>query len=142
MRSDMHTSSGFTLVELLVASVFLAFGALAVVSLHIAANKAQGQASTEQIAQQIALDRIDRIKADGFSALSNGATSTKPSELPGSTMVVSVSSYPNAFSTHLKNVSVTVSWSSDAKGRNGASPRAGGAVVFNTLIVDELGEQL
>lgn len=124
------------------ASVYLAFGALAVVSLHIAANKAQGQASTDQIAQQIACDRIELIKASGFSSLADGTTTSKPSGLPGATMTVVVARYPNAQSTRLKSVTVTVSWTTSAQGRTGAGPRSGGSCTLQTLMVDEAGEQL
>lgn len=72
MRSNMNSESGFTLVEVLVAMVILAFGLIAVANLMVVAGSSNSLANHTTAAAAEATEVLERLKAVPFLTLTAG----------------------------------------------------------------------
>lgn len=130
--SKLSGCGGFTLVELMVASVILATTLLAIFAVYATAHSAQWQAVMVQRARAAASTQIDYLRAQPYSSLAAGTTTTQPAGMPQTNMTVIVQPYPYTSIVHLKMVSVTVSWTASQKGTYQS-----GSIVQQTLISDQ-----
>ena len=130
--SRLSGRKGFTLVELMVASMILATTLLAVFAVYATANSAQGQAVMVQRARAAAETQIDYLRAQPYSSLAAGTTTSQPSGMPQATMTVAVQPYPSSSTVHLKMVSVTVSWTASQN-----STYKSGSITQQSLISDQ-----
>jgi type IV pilus assembly protein PilV len=90
----MHTltqrrgASGFTMLEVLISIIVIAFGLLGVAGLQAFALKNSQSASMRSVATVLATDMIDRIKANSKGATDGfynetSATAVAPTSVPG-----------------------------------------------------------
>lgn len=113
MRSPnpIGASRGFTLVEILAATLLLSIGLLAVMSAAQAARETQRRALYLSIGRNIAQSKIDRLRSTPISSITSQAgTSTDPSLPKGNSVQVAVSRYPNTGVPDLYKGTVTVTW--------------------------------
>jgi prepilin-type N-terminal cleavage/methylation domain-containing protein len=111
LRPPRTLTRGFTLVEILVASLLLSIGLLAVLTATRAARETQQRALYLSIGRGIAQSKIEKLRATPVDSLSGLAgTSQDPSLPSGNSVQVAVTGYPNSSNTHLYRAIVTVTW--------------------------------
>ncbi len=125
----MSSQSGFTLVELMVASVMLSISLLAILSVFTTSRSSQTYAAALQQAYTIADSEIERQRALDFASLIAGTTTTTQRGLPGGSMIVKVEPYPSGSIQYLRRITVTVSWSTQSE-----AIRKTGSVTEETLV--------
>ena len=81
MRPTSRSHAGFTLIEVMVALVVMAFGMLGIASLLLVSARANTSSITKQQALQSAYNVIDKIRANGAAA---AAGSYNASDIPAS----------------------------------------------------------
>lgn len=111
--SRLRSRGGFTLVEVIAASLILALGLLALVTACQASRETQRRAVYMAIARDIAQTEIEGLRAVQFDFVLAQAGNTDRSDSslpPGNVITVSVARYPDASSTRLCHVSVRVTW--------------------------------
>jgi len=126
--SRLRSCGGFTLVEVIAASLILAVGLLALVAACQAGRETQRRAVYMAVARDIAQTEIEGLRALQFDSVvvqAGDVNRTDPSLPPGNVITLSVAKYPDASSDRLVRASVRVAW-----------PEAGGTRVihYETLI--------
>lgn len=124
--NTLRGAQGFTLVEVLAATMLLSIGLLAVVMSTRAARDYQERAVRLSMGRAIAQSRIDELRSIPIDSLPLQAGSTSSPVLPkGNSIVTTVSSYPSSDETDMYRVTVKVLW-----------PEGNGTrtIVYETLI--------
>lgn len=128
------TTSGLTLIEVLIAMVLLTVGILAGSTLIVASHTATIKGDLYNVANKAAADIIAGYEANGYAALpstSPAAVVTTP--LPGITMTttttVGAPSF-NSAATNIKQIDVVVTWNAGSS----ASANLAGQVKASTLM--------
>lgn len=125
--SDLRNNAGFTLIEILIATVILTIGSLGVASLTVSIMGGNSLSNRTTTATILAQNQMENIKSFGFAgtpaagtpqlienynsiSMTVGDTSTNYPGYKRSTSYTAVGSL-----TGIKNVTVTVYWKSDAR---------------------------
>jgi type IV pilus assembly protein PilV len=108
-------TAGFTLIEILIATVILTIGALGIATLT--AGVMQGNATTKQltIATTLAKDRLETIKRLGYAAADTAIGTEAYGTLasaPGHQRVTTMA--PNTPAADMTTATATVSWAQGA----------------------------
>ncbi len=127
LRSESlrSSSAGFSLVELLVTIVLAGIVFAALVPVFVSAQKASSGDRARNVANNIAQDRIEKIRLLAFDQIVNdashlqsgtfaggqfGSTFTPAGSAKPYSVVYSVENVPSTGAVNYKRVSVTVSW--------------------------------
>jgi prepilin-type N-terminal cleavage/methylation domain-containing protein len=123
--------AGFTLVEILVATVLLAVALVVIASVFPAGRLSQRKAAYLAVAHSIAQQTIEGLRASKFGDVTVGTTSSTDPRLPeGNSVTTEVACFPTVDDTELKQVKVSVRWP------GGAVSWLGGHVDYETLIAE------
>jgi prepilin-type N-terminal cleavage/methylation domain-containing protein len=124
-RARSGCSSGFSLVELLVTIVLAGIVFAALVPVFVSAQKASSGDKARNVANNIAQDRIEKIRLLGFDQIVDDASHLQSSSFAGGqfgtsftpagssksySVAYSVDNVPSTGAVNYKRVSVTVSW--------------------------------
>jgi prepilin-type N-terminal cleavage/methylation domain-containing protein len=121
--------AGFTLVEILVATVLMAVALIVIASMFPIGRLSQRKAQYLAVASSIAHDEIEALRATKFDNIKVQTTSATDARLPdGNTVTTEVTYFPTPADRELKQVKVVVQWP------GGAVPWLGGRVEHETLI--------
>lgn len=120
-----------TLVEVLLAMVILSSALMLYVDVLARGNTVSRKADAEQIATQVAMDKMTSLQQNAYSNLTTDSqTTTAVSGLPGGQMTVKIGALDgNAANTNIRQIDITVTWSSAQ-----ATPEAGGQVALTGLV--------
>lgn len=109
--NTIRGTRGFTLVEILAATMLLSVGLLAVVVSTRTARDYQERATRLSLGRTIAQSRIDELRSMPVDSVPLQAGSTSSPVLPkGNSIVTTVSGYPNSDETDMYRVVVRVQW--------------------------------
>lgn len=104
-------NGGFTLVEVLAATVLLSIGLMGILAANQAAQETQRKAVYLSIGRNIAQSKIEELRYSSIDSLGSSTSNSQNSSLPrGNSISTSVAPYPNSSSTDLYKAEVTVSW--------------------------------
>lgn len=107
----IENTSGFTLVELLVAVTILSIGLLGIMSAIAAAQDTQARAIHMAIARDVAIKRIEIYRSNTSGGVySWQAPFTSPDLPKGNKFTPTSAKYPDSTSSMLWRVAVTVVW--------------------------------
>ena len=120
-------SSGFSLLELLIAVSILAIGLLAVAGLQVTAIKGNSHGNTISQATALAEDQIETIRNTDYSAISFTPNPFVEANLDGTIYTRETFVETDTPSPDLKLVTVTVSWSANSGTRR---------VALQTIVAD------
>lgn len=120
-----------TLVEVLIAMTILSAALMLFVDVLAQGNTVSRKADAEQIATQAALDQMTTFQQNVYSNLTTDSqTTTAVSGLSGGQMTVKIGALDgNSTNTNIRQVDITVSWTSSA-----ATSQAGGQVAITGLV--------
>ena len=124
--SDLRNNAGFTLIEILIATVILTIGSLGVASLTVSIMSGNSLSNRTTTATILAQNQMENIKNFGFAGTSAaGTTLTENYNSISMTVGDTSTNYPGykritsytavGSLTGMKNVTVTVYWKSDAR---------------------------
>jgi len=123
--------AGFTLVEVLVATVLMAVALIVIASVFPAGRLSQKKAEYLAIAASVAQDKMEHLRGAEFESVQVGTTSATDPRLPdGNTLTTEITYFPTSGDPDLKKVRVAVRWP------GGAVPWLGGHVRYETLIAN------
>jgi prepilin-type N-terminal cleavage/methylation domain-containing protein len=141
-----QTSSGFSLVELLVTVVLAGIVFAALVPVFVSAQKASSGDRSRNIATNVAQDRIEKIRLLAFDQIVDDASHLRSSSFAGGqfgstytpagstkayAIVYSVENVPSTGAVNYKRISVTVSWT--------APPAPVQPVTMSTIVMNPSG---
>lgn len=107
-----------TLVEVLVAVVILSFALLAYLTIVRASDAGLSDGNEFTVASQAAGNLIAQDQGLGYSALTNGTTTTAVAGLSGGQMTAVIGPLDgNSANVGIKQIDVTVTWSPRKAGR-------------------------
>lgn len=115
----MNRRTGFTIVEVMVAIVFLGFVVIGITQLYLSIERIQQKTAWLQIASHAAQAEIEALRNDNYNSLSDGQTIDFTSQLPGTlpsprSATVAVSEPQSG----LKKVDITISYSDHGVAQN------------------------
>ena len=118
------------LIEVLVAMTILSIALLAYLNVAGTVNRANKKGGLYAIATTVAKSQLELALANGVSGLTDGTVISTVSTLPSGKMTVTTGAPSGvASSTYIKEVDVTVTWSS-----TGTSTAVGGKVQMSTIV--------
>jgi type II secretory pathway pseudopilin PulG len=120
---------GFTLVDLLTAMVIISFVFLAFTELMMLSVRTNKKADYEFVAAGVAERKIQAIRMQSFSALTNGTTTETVTELPGGQIQTQIGAVTGLVTNSMKQVQIVVTWNSV-----GTQRTTGGRIRLDTLI--------
>ncbi len=114
-RSLLTSEAGFTLVELIVTTVFVAIASTAIVEIFITINKLNEQAGKLQTATALADQEIEQYRNVGYTALPTGTPAVTFTNLLPANFGSSKSAVINVTTpqTGLKQMDVVIKYTDD-----------------------------
>ena len=109
-------SSGFTLVESLIALCILAFGLAGLANLMVGSLKTGREARRFTAAGSLAQQKLEALRGAGYTSAASSASNeslTENGDSAGVTMFTRNWTVANGGTAGTKNVTVTVSWTDD-----------------------------
>ena len=108
---------GFTLIEIVVAIVMLAFGVLASASLTAALMKSNRGVTNRTRAVEVSREKIENLQSDRYAVIASGNDAVT---VRGITFNRSWTVTPNSPIANVKSITLTVTWS-DRQGSHSVS---------------------
>jgi prepilin-type N-terminal cleavage/methylation domain-containing protein len=124
-----HTSTGMTLVEVLVALMILSIALIVFLTVLPGVSQGSQKGSYIAIATRAAADQITLAQTTNTSLLNLGTNTYTVAGLPSGSMTVTIGGDLTANNASLKEVDVTVTWSGTTY-----APSTAGSVSLSTYV--------